>query len=152
MTLPETKPKDGISMKFGLCLWLDYERSNEHHIHFICTSNKASGMEMLPATINNLEEGLNNGFTAMDSIAMEEIWVTTPILMLLGDNPMQSEFTSHIGMNNARKSCRKCDVVKKFETANELAAYMKVSSYDNTCLLHIFNQFVNYSYFVAFTG
>lgn len=47
------------------------------------------------------------GITAWDCVDREEVLVIPAVLALLGDNPMQSELASHIGLT-ARMFCRIC--------------------------------------------
>ena len=50
-----------------------------------------------------------NGIWAWDHVYDEAVLVIPSILALLGDNPMQSEFASHIGMQG-KCFCRRCKV------------------------------------------
>ncbi|KAH9946550.1 hypothetical protein B0H21DRAFT_822615 [Amylocystis lapponica] len=77
-----------------------------YNIHFICTSNLAAPLEMMEDLSVKLWE---TGIEVWDSLTQEKILVITWVLAFLGDNPMASEFESHIGMSG-KCFCRICKV------------------------------------------
>ena len=57
--------------------------------------------------LNLCSDGQKDGIWAWDCVYNEAVMVIPSVLALLGDNPMQSEFTSHIGLNG-NMFCRVC--------------------------------------------
>ncbi|KAJ3008869.1 hypothetical protein NUW54_g2991 [Trametes sanguinea] len=76
-------------------------------IHFLMTSNLAPPLEMLDGIVEQLRQVQADGIWAWDAVLNEPILVLPFILALLGDNPMQSEFACHIGMQ-AKFFCHNC--------------------------------------------
>ncbi|KZS90993.1 hypothetical protein SISNIDRAFT_468227 [Sistotremastrum niveocremeum HHB9708] len=79
------------------------------HIKFTATSPNASPMEMMEAVCNELREARLHPQKIWDCRRKEYIMVLPWILFVSGDNPMQSEFCSHIGLRGSR-FCRICEV------------------------------------------
>lgn len=98
----------------------------EYNLHFIATSNLAEPLEMLEGIVDQIEYDAKeifcfilcslielfrycqkNGIWAWDCLQEEVVVLIPSVLALLGDNPMQSEFASHIGMNG-KLFCRVC--------------------------------------------
>ncbi|KAH9017678.1 hypothetical protein EDB85DRAFT_2076060 [Lactarius pseudohatsudake] len=73
----------------------------EYNIHFLCTSNLVPPLEMLDGIVMQLEDAWKTGIWAWDC-ALEEPG-------LLGDNPMQSELSCHIGPGG-KYICHICNV------------------------------------------
>jgi hypothetical protein len=91
---------------------LPFNLSQQHyHIHFLATSNICNSMEMARGIIDALasEGGLFEGISTYDAVSREDVLVIGGVLCALGDNPMQSDMTSHIGMSG-RRFCRRCNV------------------------------------------
>ena len=89
-------------------------------------------------------EARENGIRVWDVLWDEEVLVIPWILAFLGDNPMSSEFASHIGMQG-KCFCRRCDAkgadVKNRAAGEEgdksrLHEFLKVRTYC-FCLLVI---------------
>ncbi|CDO70741.1 hypothetical protein BN946_scf184798.g56 [Trametes cinnabarina] len=78
-----------------------------YHIHFLSTSNLASPLEMMEEITAVLREAAANGLIVWDCMYNEDILVIPWVLAFQGDNPMASEFASHIGMK-AKYPCRVC--------------------------------------------
>ncbi|KAF9030139.1 hypothetical protein BDZ89DRAFT_1245386 [Hymenopellis radicata] len=89
------------------------------NIHFLATSNVAPPLEMFDAVVKMLVEVRENGgIEAYDCVLKEMVLLYPWILGMNGDNPMQSEFSSHIGMTG-KCFCRVCHVVKTRPDAND---------------------------------
>ncbi|KAF8192221.1 hypothetical protein K438DRAFT_1762221 [Mycena galopus ATCC 62051] len=83
------------------------EAQKEYNIHFLCTSNLARPLEMLAGIVDQLEQAQEDGIWAWDLKEEEPVLIIPEVLALLGDNPMQSEFTCHIGLCG-KLFCRAC--------------------------------------------
>ncbi|KAG5634224.1 hypothetical protein H0H81_002802, partial [Sphagnurus paluster] len=70
-------------------------------------SNLASPLEMFEALVDKLQKAFTSGVEAYDCVYNEIILLLPWILGMNGDNPMQSEFSSHIGMSG-KCFCRIC--------------------------------------------
>ncbi|KAF8891836.1 hypothetical protein BD779DRAFT_1437618 [Infundibulicybe gibba] len=81
----------------------------EYNIHFLSTSNIAPLLEMLDGIVDQLEEAWAEGIWAWDCIHKEPVLIIPWVVALLGDNPMQSELSCHIGLAG-KFFCRNCDV------------------------------------------
>ncbi|KAH8103883.1 hypothetical protein BXZ70DRAFT_888343 [Cristinia sonorae] len=81
----------------------------EYNIHFLCTSNIAPPLEMLDGIVEQLEETWNAGVWTWDCVYNERVLVIPSVVALLGDNPMQSELSCHVGLGG-RLFCRVCKV------------------------------------------
>lgn len=95
----------------------------EYNIHFLSTSNIVPPLEMMDGVVEQLEYVLFNyslflylnlrrraqtdGIWAWDCQYNEAVLVIPFVLALLGDNPMQSEFACHMGLQ-AKLFCRSC--------------------------------------------
>ncbi|KAL1697796.1 hypothetical protein EV121DRAFT_274849, partial [Schizophyllum commune] len=83
------------------------------NIHFLATSNIASPLEMFEALVNQLSTSLvreiqeKGGVEAYDCELKQVVLLLPWILGLNEDNPMQSEFASHIGLTG-KCFCRAC--------------------------------------------
>ncbi|KAI0696469.1 hypothetical protein C8T65DRAFT_756256 [Cerioporus squamosus] len=78
-----------------------------YNVHFLATSNLASPLEMMEEVNRVLQCGRANGFEVWDCLSGENALVIPWVLAFQGDNPMSSEFASHIGMAG-RCICRVC--------------------------------------------
>ncbi|KAL6307553.1 hypothetical protein BKA93DRAFT_727298, partial [Sparassis latifolia] len=79
-----------------------------YNIHYLATSNIAAPLEMAEELASVLRMALRSGIVNM--IKYDETVLVVPwILAFLGDNPMSSEFASHIGMKG-KCFCRTCMV------------------------------------------
>ncbi|KAJ4497274.1 hypothetical protein C8R41DRAFT_760050, partial [Lentinula lateritia] len=79
----------------------------EKNVHFLCTSNIAQPLEMLDGIADQIEKGQTEGIWAWDSQRKDIVLLIPSVHALLGDNPMQSEFSCHIGFMG-RLFCRIC--------------------------------------------
>ncbi|KAL1692476.1 hypothetical protein GGG16DRAFT_51549 [Schizophyllum commune] len=79
----------------------------ESSIHFLSTSNIAPPLEMLDGIVEQLEKAQEMGIWAWDWAHRQLVLVIVSVLAMLGDNPMQSEFSCHIGFMG-RLFCRVC--------------------------------------------
>ncbi|KAI4524760.1 hypothetical protein K525DRAFT_149713, partial [Schizophyllum commune Loenen D] len=78
-----------------------------YNIHFLATSNVAPPLEMLEKIVDMLVDLRENGVVAYDCYYEELVLLAPWILGELGDNPMQSELSAHIG-TRGRCYCRIC--------------------------------------------
>ncbi|KII92050.1 hypothetical protein PLICRDRAFT_103500 [Plicaturopsis crispa FD-325 SS-3] len=86
------------------------EIEKEPNIHFLATSPHASPMEILKAVCDAIKKtGGKTPIKAWDSVRQRYILIRPWLLFLPGDNPMQAEECSHIGLNG-NFFCRCCDV------------------------------------------
>ncbi|KAA1469056.1 hypothetical protein DENSPDRAFT_756058, partial [Dentipellis sp. KUC8613] len=89
---------------------LPFEHASlSYNIHFLSTSNLAPPLEMAEQIAKDIKETQTNGVAAWDCVLNEEVLCIPWILALLGDNPMQSELSSHIGLTG-KFFCRVCHV------------------------------------------
>lgn len=111
----------------------------QYNVHFLTTSNKAPLLEMLDGIVEQLEyvlcfsegslvvdenecpcrEGQQDGIWAYDIVEKERVLVVPAVLALLGDNPMQSELSCHVGL--AGKFFCRCCWVKGRDAEDEAA-------------------------------
>ncbi|KZT39377.1 hypothetical protein SISSUDRAFT_1061200 [Sistotremastrum suecicum HHB10207 ss-3] len=96
------------------------ESQKQYNTHFLCTSNCAPPLEMLEGITEQMEEGYREGIEAWDCELNEDVLVFPMTLGDLGDNPMQSEMSCHIGMKG-KCYCRKCKTWAK-DSPEELDA------------------------------
>ncbi|KDQ53774.1 hypothetical protein JAAARDRAFT_209796 [Jaapia argillacea MUCL 33604] len=80
-----------------------------YNIHFLATSNISSPLEMFDEFVKMLREAQQEGIAAYDCELDEEVLLIPWIFAMTSDNPMQSEFASHIGLTG-KKFCRVCHV------------------------------------------
>ncbi|KAF8164203.1 hypothetical protein BJ912DRAFT_1150335 [Pholiota molesta] len=83
------------------------ESAKEYNIHYLCTSNTAPPLEMMDGVVEQIEEAQKTGIWAWDCVHKELVMLFPTVLMLLGDNPMHSEFACHIGLRG-KYFCRTC--------------------------------------------
>ena len=79
------------------------------NIHFICTSNQVSALEMACPIVEGLLK-LEKGVFMYDAYFHQEVLVIAPLLALLADNPMASVLVSHL-TGNPHRFCRICKVI-----------------------------------------
>ncbi|THH18949.1 hypothetical protein EUX98_g8870 [Antrodiella citrinella] len=87
---------------------------NEYNVHFLCTSNSAPPLEM---------DAWENGIWAWDEQHNERVLVIPFVVALLGDNPMQSELSCHIGLGG-KFFCRVCKVSSESSHVTAVSAVM----------------------------
>ncbi|KAF8824027.1 hypothetical protein HHX47_DHR9000094 [Lentinula edodes] len=79
----------------------------ESNVQFLCTSNLAPPLEMLDGITTQLEHGQKEGFWVWDVQKKAMVLMIPAVLAMLGDNPMQSEFSCHVGLVG-KYFCRCC--------------------------------------------
>ncbi len=99
------------------------------NIHFLATSNIAAPLEMLEGIVADLIEMQEHGLAAWDCILNDDVLFIPWLLACLGDNPMQSELSSHIGMQG-KFFCRVCHAGKDSKSGerHRLSTFLKVSA------------------------
>ncbi|KAJ7278158.1 hypothetical protein C8J57DRAFT_1126069, partial [Mycena rebaudengoi] len=80
-----------------------------YNVIFLATSNLAHPLEMFEAVVEALKSAQKTGIEAYDCQLEEMVLLIPWIIAMLGDNPMQSEFASHIGLSG-KCFCRVCHV------------------------------------------
>ncbi|KIY53297.1 hypothetical protein FISHEDRAFT_33763, partial [Fistulina hepatica ATCC 64428] len=90
------------------------QAQKEFNIHFLSTSNTAPPLEMLDGIVDQLNDLQKDGVWAWDCVDNSPVLIFPVVMALLGDNPMQSEFSAHIGLRG-RMFCRMCYVSGKVE-------------------------------------
>ncbi|KAJ7138522.1 hypothetical protein C8R43DRAFT_1132056 [Mycena crocata] len=89
---------------------LDSEKAHLlYNVIFLATSNLAHPLEMFDAVVEALKAAQKTGIEAYDCAFDEMVLLIPWIIAMLGDNPMQSEFASHIGLSG-KCFCRVCHV------------------------------------------
>ncbi|KAJ7797935.1 hypothetical protein B0H14DRAFT_2618391 [Mycena olivaceomarginata] len=78
-----------------------------YNIHFIATSNLSPPLEMMEAVVAMLREAQKDGIEVWDCEYQDWILIIPWFLAFQGDNPMSSEFASHVGMKG-KFFCRVC--------------------------------------------
>ncbi|KAJ7252940.1 hypothetical protein C8J57DRAFT_1437380 [Mycena rebaudengoi] len=78
-----------------------------YNIHFIATSNLSPPLEMMEAVVAMLREAQKDGIEVRDCEYQDWTLIIPWFLAFQGDNPMSSEFASHIGMKGIF-FCRVC--------------------------------------------
>ncbi|KAI0262219.1 hypothetical protein BC834DRAFT_940012 [Gloeopeniophorella convolvens] len=86
-----------------------------YNIHFMSTSNIASPLEMFEDFVRQVRALQDEGLVAWDCELDEEVMFDVWVLAGLGDNPMQSELSSHIGLKG-KYFCRVCMAGEKIRT------------------------------------
>ncbi|KAJ6508136.1 hypothetical protein C8R45DRAFT_1167703 [Mycena sanguinolenta] len=80
-----------------------------YNVIFLATSNLAHPLEMFDSVVEFLKSAQKTGILAYDCEFDEIVLLIPWIIAMLGDNPMQSEFASHIGLTG-KCFCRVCHV------------------------------------------
>ncbi|RDX43344.1 hypothetical protein OH76DRAFT_1206029 [Lentinus brumalis] len=80
-----------------------------YNIQFLGTSNIASPLEMFDEVVDVMREARRTGIEAYHCGYDEMVMLMPWVLAMAGDNPMQSEFCSHIGLTG-KHFCRVCKV------------------------------------------
>ncbi|OJT07070.1 hypothetical protein TRAPUB_2102 [Trametes pubescens] len=83
------------------------ELEKDGNIRFVATSPHASPMEIIRAICESLKKGVAKPFQVWDSVKKRPVLICPWILLLPGDNPMQAELCSHIGLQG-NHFCRMC--------------------------------------------
>ncbi|KAI0829952.1 hypothetical protein BC628DRAFT_1314715 [Trametes gibbosa] len=96
------------------------ELEKDGNIQFVSTSPHASPMEIMHAICNDLRKGTTKPFKVWDAMKERYVLIRPWILFLPGDNPMQAELCSHIGLQG-NHFCRMCHVGgdHTFKSSNE---------------------------------
>ncbi|TFK45608.1 hypothetical protein OE88DRAFT_1715312 [Heliocybe sulcata] len=93
----------------------------EIHTKFVATSPHASPMEILRAVCETLKSTQSGKpFRVWDCVRRRYVLIRPWLLFLPGDNPMQAEAASHIGMQG-NQFCRRCHAggTKEFKESDE---------------------------------
>lgn len=82
------------------------ENTKLSNIHFMCTSNKVSVLEMAMGIVKELRT-LEEGVIVYDAFLMSNVILVAPVLCFLCDNPRAAELCNHLGATT-NKYCRIC--------------------------------------------
>ncbi|KAI0669224.1 hypothetical protein C8Q78DRAFT_1042302 [Trametes maxima] len=82
-----------------------------YNVHFLSTSNLASPLEMMEQITAMLRDASADGIKVWDCLHKEDVLVVPWVLAFQGDNPMASEFASHVGMMG-NCMCRVCHATR----------------------------------------
>ncbi|KIY43177.1 hypothetical protein FISHEDRAFT_78686 [Fistulina hepatica ATCC 64428] len=103
------------------------KRWNEHNSFLFTPSGlPPPPLEMLDGIVDQLESLQRNSVWAWDCVYNAPVLVFPVVLALLGDNPMQGEFASHIGLHG-HMFCLSCYVSGKVEGSDEHASGPRAS-------------------------
>ncbi|KAL1938673.1 hypothetical protein VTO73DRAFT_11488 [Trametes versicolor] len=83
------------------------ELEKDGNIRFVATSPHASPMEIICAICDALKKGIAKPYKVWDAVKRRHVLIRPWILFLPGDNPMQAELCSHIGLQG-NHFCRMC--------------------------------------------
>ncbi|KAL5463737.1 hypothetical protein EMCRGX_G032664 [Ephydatia muelleri] len=83
------------------------ENSKLQNIHYICSSNKVSAIEMAAPMVEELLHLQNEGMVVYDAYFKCDVIVVPSVLCILSDNPRASEICNHLG-SSASLFCRVC--------------------------------------------
>lgn len=86
-----------------------HENAKLKNIHFICSSDQVTPMEMSQPIATELALLENEGVEAYDAHLGEQVCVIAPLIAIICDNPRASELLNHMG-STANKYCRFCMV------------------------------------------
>ncbi|KAI9103395.1 hypothetical protein DFS34DRAFT_671836 [Phlyctochytrium arcticum] len=101
------------------------DQQDVYHIHFVCTSNEANGIEMADRLVEQIAGPSSEGFVAFDGKAQESVYVVCPLLVVTADNPMHSHLGAHIGMTG-NSPCRFCKVKGSLKNQRDCEALMQL--------------------------
>ncbi|KAL5509475.1 hypothetical protein EMCRGX_G004858 [Ephydatia muelleri] len=88
------------------------ENMQHVNIHFICTSDSVTPLEMAEPIARGLTTLENEGFEVFDAYSNENVLVVAPLLLVICDNPRASELLNHLG-SAANMLCRFCEADKR---------------------------------------
>lgn len=83
--------------------------SKVENIHFLCSSDCMSALDMASPIADELILLESSGLEVYDALHNEHILVIAQILLFIADNPMASQLLNHLG-GSALKYCRICMV------------------------------------------
>ena len=79
------------------------------NIHFICSSNSVTPLEIAEPIARKLATLENEGVEVFDAYSNENALVMAPLLLIICDNPRASELLNHLG-SFANMFCRVWEV------------------------------------------
>ena len=85
------------------------ENSKFQNIHYICSSNKVSAIEMAAPMVEELLHLQNEGMVVYDAYFKCDVIVVPSVLCILSDNPRASKICNHLGSSTSL-FCRVCMV------------------------------------------
>ncbi|KAL5474419.1 hypothetical protein EMCRGX_G026363 [Ephydatia muelleri] len=117
--------------------------SKVENIHFLCTSDSMSALDMANPIADELILLESSGLEVYDALHNEHVLVIAPILLFIADNPIASQLLNHLG-GSAIKYGRICmadrdeslDVISTKRTLQDSLQQMVIIE-DSNPLLHI---------------
>jgi hypothetical protein len=79
------------------------------NIHFVCSSDRVSALEMAEPIVEELIKLENDGIEVYDAYFNTVVLVIAPVICIVADNPMASVLLNHLH-GRANKYCRFCTV------------------------------------------
>ena len=108
-----TGQKSGMPLIRGTFYLRDFLVSrmpNLHvNLHFLCTSDKVSPVEMSKPIVDELRMLEQEGMEAYDAYLQTTVLIISVLLFIICDNPRASELCNHLG-SRALKYCHICMV------------------------------------------
>ena len=104
-----TKVKSGTNLTVGSFCWLECLGMKMLNIHFICSSNKITALQMGEAISRSSLQLENNGIEVFDADYQENVLVFCPLMLIICDYPRASELVNHLG-SIATRYCQMCDM------------------------------------------
>lgn len=100
----------------------------QYNVHFLCTDNESTSVEMAEGIADQLNQHCGDGFLAFDAHAMEEVFVIPCFVLVILDNPMGNSLSGVMVGGAPRHPCRICHVDSTKETPEALLKWFQVGA------------------------
>ncbi|KAI9102777.1 hypothetical protein DFS34DRAFT_692279 [Phlyctochytrium arcticum] len=124
-------------------------QQEDYNIHLITVSDQVEGVEMGAELVKQITEQAEKGVQVYHATLQEEVLVVSPIMAILGDNPMHSELGAHIGLKG-NFPCRFCNASASFDSAAALERFVTVGRPRNPDSTRM--QLLQYMHLAAMSG
>ncbi|KAI9095604.1 hypothetical protein DFS34DRAFT_595137 [Phlyctochytrium arcticum] len=124
-------------------------QQEDYNIHLITVSDQVEGVEMGAELVKQITEQAEKGVQVYHATLQEEVLVVSPVMAILGDNPMHSELGAHIGLKG-NFPCRFCDASASFDSAAALERFVTVGRPRNPDSTRM--QLLQYMHLAAMSG